>query len=226
MHRVRKLALVAACAVLALPATPATAADPPPSVTIVAPRTHFVANTTVVVPIEVKNGNNRQILAFIKASGQSGGTLCGGGDNVTEVTIRCAVYMYVNTEVYVTVDGSVVATQQFYVRPQMSTEVRSAYARSGRYYVLGHGVSPRFESGASPARPGSMCLRHEVQRLRNNVWSTVKTSGCRTMTSKKVVDWTWTGTHPSRVSFRVRATFPGDAYNAGGPGVWTYFRFS
>ena len=50
------------------------------------------------------------------------------------------------------------------------------------------------------------------------------TSACRAETSGHV-DWKWLGRHPSKVKFRVRASFAGDAWNKPGRGAWRYFRF-
>jgi hypothetical protein len=218
--------LVLALLAVLLPAGAAFATDPP-TVTISSTGTTFVAGSSTVATVSVRNGNNTDVAIYATLNGVTKQLGC-GGVNVNDDDFHCSVFMYENTLVYVTF-GDQNATHQaelrFWVRPLIVTQLKSGYTTSGRYAVMAHGTAPVFRSLSSPSRPGHMCLRHQVQRLRSGVWRTVVLTGCRTEDAKGRVTWKWAGTHPSRVSFRVRATFPGDALNVAGPGRWLYFRF-
>ena len=227
MRRLRHSAALAACLLLGVPAVAAQAEDPPPTtVTIVAPTGVFPATSSVTPVVQVRNGNNATVLVGVRFGNETTEhPLSCGGANVSDDDFSCELFLYYNTTLFVEVNGSVAATRTFRVRPLIETSVRSGHVVSGKYNVMRAGTSPQFMSISSPGAKGAMCLRHEVQRYRNAAWRTIVTTGCRTELDKGKVYWTWAGTHPRGVSFRIRATFPGGPYNAAGPGRWTFFRF-
>ncbi len=234
MRRLRFLVPVLAVALLAWPTLAASAEDPPPAtVTITSAQTTYVAGVNALVRISVRDANNAEFRLGANLNGQTIWLGC-GGFVVTDDDFDCEVYMVYNTRLFVTLDGVTKAVRDLRVRPRIGTAVKTSHSTVGRYAVMPRGTAPRFTSKSYPARPGQMCLRHEVQRLRSGVWRTVVLSGCRVEGDKGTVTWTWQGGHPRLVSFRVRATFPGDpivgtfpggSHNVAGPGRWTYFRF-
>lgn len=202
-------------------AAPARAAAP--TVTITADRSAAVAGTTIEYDIDVTNGGNGDLIVTIYQAGAAP-IEAPRAQNVNDAHFNFVLSLSVNTTVTAEIGGST-SSASVKIRPRIATQVRSGYLLSGRYHLIKAGTAPLFRSTSYPKRPGQMCLRHEVQRLRSVGWRTVHLSRCRLENTKGQVSWAWKGAHPKRVSFRVRGVFPGDSRNIPGPGSWTYFRF-
>jgi len=227
MSKKVRVLLVALLAVVPLGVvTSARAEDPPPAppqVSITVDRATYVAGTTAYITIAVTQSPGDNDPLYIHAVRADGTEFDLPGADPADGTRTEKLFTDINTRITATV-GSVSKYVDVRVRPAMGTGPGGKYGWSGRYVVYPHAAKPLFTSQSYPKRPGQMCLRHQVQRLRAGAWRTVKTSGCRLENSKGLVSWRWTGTHPSKVRFRVRATFGGDARNIAGTGTWLYFR--
>jgi hypothetical protein len=174
--------------------------------------------------VVVSNGGNNPLILRIEQVGFPArdfpvSTTTNEFDGVYRLTLG------VNTKVTAILGEVASDSTSVLVRPVIGTKVRTRHGTSGRYALLARGAEPLFRSGIAPKIWKGRCLRHEVQRYRNGAWRTVVLTGCRSLNSEAQVGWTWRGSHPVAVSFRIRATFAGDQYNNKGPGAWTYFRF-
>lgn len=217
-----RLALPLLVAILSLGfLAPAEAAEPTVSITA---RGYSVAGQSVAFTLRASDGANEPLSLTFEQPGAEPVTL---GISSTTNDFE-GVYRYtllVNTKVTARLGEVASDSVTVAVRPVIGTKARSKHAKVGKYAVFARGVEPLFRSGLAPKIWKNRCLRHEVQRYRDGAWRTVVLSGCRSLNSEAQVGWRWTRSHPVGPSFRVRATFAGDVYNAKGPGTWTYFRF-
>lgn len=218
--RARFLVLLLSLALVGI-AAPAQAASP--VVTLQADRTRAVAGTTIHFAVDVTNGNNGTLTITVTQAGSAPKTF-GLGENVNDDHFTFVLALTVNYHITAAIGGST-SSLNIWLRPRIATQVRSGYVLSGNYAVISRRTGPQFRSSSFPKRPHEMCLRHQVQRYRTGAWRAVTTSACRLEDSNGVVIWTWVGTHPAGVRFRIRALFPGDSKNVAGPGTWLYFRF-
>lgn len=157
--------------------------------------------------------------------------------NANSSVAQCSIGLYYNTVARArlidgqgtedTADDTVEATaiRNLPVKPQIGTSPLGSYTKSGKYAVYAKGSSPRYRAATYPGFEGKRCLRHEVQRYYASGWKRVFTSACRVQGKQGRVDWRWAGKHPSRVKFRLRATFAGDAVNVASNSTWKYLRF-
>lgn len=222
------LALVAA--LIALPGVPAGAAGP--SVAISADKAGYTAGQSAKLSVRTRGLPPDASLEVIAttAAGKTY-TVLGRSDAANETrTVEAAVAYNVTfrVNVYKTATGGSAAdtaTVAVKVRARLTTQTHGGGSVYGGYVYYGRGVSPSFRSGDFPSYAGHRCLRHQVQRYRDNAWRTVHTSSCTTEGAKGRVDWTWTGKHASNVKFRLRATFAGDKRNRPANAPWLHVRF-
>jgi len=222
------LALVAA--LIALPGAPASAAGP--SVAITADKAGYTAGKSARLSIRTRGlppEASIEVVATL-ATGKSY-DLLGRSDAKNETrTVEAALAYNVKVRVNVydtSTGGSPTATDAvaIKVRARLVTQSHGGGSVSGGYVYYARGTSPSFRSTDYPSYVGHRCLRHQVQRYRDNAWRTVFTSSCKTEAAKGRVDWTWTGKHASKVKFRLRATFAGDTRNRPANAPWLYLRF-
>ncbi|MCW2752648.1 MAG: hypothetical protein JWQ32_59 [Marmoricola sp.] len=236
-RRFRILVLLLAAGALAVPATPAVATDPPPSVTLTSNHTVYIGGQTATFTSKVVASNLDYVLQVQFPGSAAWKDVC-ASQNVNTDTFTCDLAMYYNVHMRAQLiddhgtpnepsDDTVkaTATESVPVRASMETSYGTYIVKSGRYAVYGAGTSPSFVTQSGPAFPGKRCLRHQVQRRYASGWRTVKTSVCKVEGSQGQVYWTWGGRHPSRVNFRVRGTFAGDVVNASAHSAWIYFTF-
>lgn len=231
------LALVAT--LLALPLGSASADGPTASVSIAANKTSYVAGETATFNVTIVATNLNYVFQ-IQFPNQTTWATLNFDFPVHENTVAIEhVAQYYNYKVRAALyedtkgtpndlsDDTLRAEQikSVSVRMAIRTVPQSYYTSSGGTAVFARGSAPKFRSLPTPATPGYRCLRHQVQRKYSSGWRTVKTSGCVVEGKQGRVDWRWTGRHPSRVLFRVRGVFAGDAVNASSTGTWLRFRF-
>ena len=200
---------------------PAQAAEPTVSIT---GRGYSVAGQSVAFTVKASNGQNNPLYLTITQPGAEPKTF-GLSVTTNEFEDVYRFQLLVNTTITAHLGDVASDTISVQVRPAIGTKARSRHGTSGRYALFARGLEPLFRSALAPKIWQNRCMRHEVQRLRDGVWRTVVISGCRSLNSEAQVGWRWMGSHPVGPSFRVRATFAGDQYNAKGPGAWAYFRF-
>jgi hypothetical protein len=220
---VRRLLTVAlGLAVLAAPIQAAQATDP--TVTLSGPTT-ATDGDSLVYSITVHNGGGGNLSITWAPVGATPVTepVADGVEDTGDQPLTYRLPMYVNTTVTATL-GSVTSSLTVKVRPQISTIVRTPHQTYRRYAVISAGNVPAFRSTIAPYI-AHRCLTFEVQRLRSGVWRRVVLTGCRAEDSKGRVFWSWAGSHPSNVSFRIRSAFRGDTENVAANGPFTYFRF-
>lgn len=219
--RVLVLALLATLGV----AAPASAATP--TITVQAPSHVSVAGNSITFHTTYAGWQNGTLSVTVEGAGSA------AVSRPLAFPVDDGSYDFewtpsVNTRVTMSItDGSGTRSASWYVgvRPRIATTLHTGYTKVVAYDVMRRGVSPVFRSGTYPKRPGQMCLRHQLQRYRDGAWRAKLVTACRVEDSTGRVSWKWAGSHPSRVRFRVRATFPGDARNLAGSGPWLYFRF-
>lgn len=218
--RVLMVALLAAA--VPVGAASSARADDPPTISIHTDKTVYSAASTATFVVTVHNGGNQDLrLHAVRADGSEFDFV--GADSVTDDQLERELFTDINTHVTATI-GTTSASVDLKVRPVLATGAGGKHGTSGRYAVYAKGAKPLFASQSYPKRPGEMCLRHEVQRLKAGAWRRVTLSGCRAENSKGQVSWRWAGKHASKVKFRVRATFGGDSRNLPGVAGWAYFR--
>lgn len=213
--------ILALALISTLGVAPASAADPTVSIT---GRSYSVAGKSLAFRVTASNGNNQPLSLVIDPSTGPASEPYYLSENTNEFSDVYRFTLTVNTTITARL-GDTTDSVSVTVRPLIGTRVVTRHGKSGRYALLPRGSEPFFRSAMAPKLPVKRCLRHQVQRYRNGAWRTVVTTGCRTTNAESQVGWRWRGSHPRYVNFRIRATFPGDAYNGRGPGRWTYFRF-
>lgn len=221
-------------ALLGLPAVPSYAEDPP-SITLTADRAVYTYGQSARFSAVV-HAMNLDYYFQVQYAGQTQWRQVNYRGNVNDDVVESTLSAYVNMKVRaLLVDNkgtsdpaddtvSVEVARSVPVRARISTAPSGYYTKSGSYALMSK-YAAKFRSQSAPAYPGKRCLRHQVQRKYASGWKLVKTSACIVEGKQGVVDWKWTGTHPSRVNFRVRATFAGDTFNRANAGAWVYFRF-
>lgn len=234
-QRTRALALALAASILALPALPAAAADPP-VLTLTMNRSIYVAGQTATFTSHVEAMNLNWGIEYQYPGSTQWKPLC-AAVNVNTDTFSCQLPLAYNMQVRAslidtqgtetTADDTLEArvNRSVPVKVKIGTTPLGYYSRSGGYAVFARGASPTYRAATYPAFPGKWCLRHEVQRHYATGWRKIFTSACRVEDSKGRVDWRWAGKHASGVKFRVRATFAGDAINRANVSTWNYLRF-
>jgi len=226
------LALVAVLASAVVALTPAQATGEP-SVSLTKDKPYYTAGQRETLTVTSSNaGSGKAVVLTLVFPNSTEKGLCASdvSDPVSD-TQSCGVVGYVNHQVradlYDTASKTIIASTTISVAEiaSLSTTAKSGFlGYSGSYAVYAKGAKPVFRSYDSTGKVATRCLRHEVQRRYSAGWKPVFTSACRAETSSHV-DWKWLGKHPSKVKFRVRATFAGDAWNKPGHGAWRYFRF-
>lgn len=219
-----RVVIVTLVAVLSTNALPASAADPPPTVTVTSNRTTYVAGMTASVTVEVQNGNNGTLNVKAQFANGKTATVSCGGVNVNDATFHCSLYVLINTRIVATI-GGVSDDKLLLVRPSMSSFPTGARAYQNGKAIYFRGDEPLVRTTVTPSR-ASMCIRHQVEVLRASGWKSLLTGGCKYPDpTRNQVLWRWYGDHPTGYQFRVRATFGGDKLNVAGPGTWAYLRF-
>lgn len=239
--RTRVLLLALIAGLFALPAVPAAAEDDPPapepSVTLTMDKAMYYAGQTVTFTSQVTAQNLEWVVEVQFPGSSAWNWLCGSANvNDSVKTCRLGVYYNVKARARLFDDNGTLndpsddipkassATLSVPVRATVGTIPLGYYTKVRGYAVMSK-YSAKFRSQSSPAFPGKRCLRHQVQRKYASGWRLVKTSACILEGKQGRVDWQWGGRHPSRVKFRVRATFAGDVVNRANNGAWLYFRF-
>ncbi len=220
------LVLTVLAALLSTLTSPATAADPTPTVTISADRVTYTAGQTARIVFNVSGSGPGTTLRIVTTF--ANGSTAERTTWVTDGPQKFSLAMYINTRVRAYIDGETTPSAQrgFPVKAAVGTRPRGGFlGYSGSYAVFPRGASPVFRSTTYPERPGVRCLRHEVQKLAAAGWTTILKGSCRVQKSDGNVDWQWAGTHPSNVKFRVRATFAGDSWNQPANAPYSYFTF-
>ncbi|RNL62587.1 hypothetical protein EFK50_12555 [Nocardioides marmoriginsengisoli] len=224
------IALVLTCALSGM--APASAEDPPPSVTMTKDRAYYVSGQTekiTVVASGIEGGNPEALrITLLLPNGTS--KVLEESSIVNEVPSRFSYAPYVNHVlradlVDTTTDELLDSAQLTVVQlANLSTDPKGGFlGYSGAYAVFPKRSRPVFRSRDLTGKVAPRCLRHQVQRRYASGWKPVFTSACRAE-QRSVVDWKWLGKHPSGVRFRVRATFAGDKWNRGNRAAWQYFR--
>ena len=230
-RRVQLLVLALAAAFLVSPVGSASA-DPAPNIVMTTNKSVYVAADTATLTFHTTATNlNFDAVAQFPGSPTLHQFQC-FAQNVNNDTFTCDLGLAYNVQIQAELtdpsnNNAVVAslTRNIPVRAEMATQGFGYHATSGRYALYARGSSPTFRSATYPALPGKRCLRHVVQRHYSSGWKNVTTTACKVEAKQGRVDWTWAHKHPSRVDFRVRATFAGDSLNQPNTSAWLYFRF-
>ncbi|MFL6062170.1 MAG: hypothetical protein ACJ72E_13125 [Marmoricola sp.] len=223
------LALLTAFAGAALTAGSAHAVVDP-GITVTKDKPYYVAGQREIITGTITNaGSGSSVVVSVVLPDHATKNIC--ISNVSDNdTYECGLTAYVNHEVHAdlyNVSKSIVASATISVSEiaSVTTVAHSgSLGFSGSYAVYAKGSSPAFRSYDSTGKVAPRCLRHEVQRRYASGWRRVFTSACRAEVNAHT-DWRWLHKHTSKVKFRVRATFAGDAWNKPGHAAWLYFRF-
>jgi len=228
------LALVAG--LFAIPPQVAAADDPPAKVTLTMDKSIYVASQTARLTSKVTARNLDWLVEYQYPGRTDWKALC-FASNVNTNTFSCKLGLAYNVKVRASLidrgapdddSDDVVKAQEersIPVKVKIGTSPLGYYVKSGRYKVFPKGSSPKYRAATYPYFPGQRCLRHQVQRRYASGWKTVFTSACRVQGKQGQVEWRWGGRHPSRVNFRLRAKFAGDAINRRNVSTWSYLRF-
>lgn len=226
MKRLGAALVAVACVVFT--AVPASAGDPAPAVTIAKDKAIYVSGQTEHLTVKVTGAGEGKDLV-LTARFPNGTQKVVAATGAYDDTFHFSFGVYVNHVVRADVlDGdTVVATASVSV-PQyarITTGPRGGYlGYAGSYAVFPKGAKPVFRSRDATGKVAKRCLRHEVQRRYASGWKKVFTSACRAESTNSIVDWKWLGKHPSKVRFRARGVFAGDAWNRAQASSWQYFK--
>ena len=233
-QRTRVILLALVAGLFALPALPATAAEP--TLTLTASKPVYTANQTVVLTSRVTSMNLDWSVDLSIDGGTKWGRVC-LARTVNDDTLRCTFTAAYSVLARARLtdnkgtpkdesDDTVVktVTRTVPVKVAIGTQPRGG-VRSGKYQYYGRGTSPTIRSTFYPSKSLGRCLKHQVQRHYSSGWKTVRTSSCKAPNAKGQVSWTWTGKHASGVKFRVRAKFAGDRLNKAASSAWVGVRF-
>ena len=218
--------IAALVALLASSSLSAVAADPP-TVTIHADRSIYVAGQTAAVDFRVDNVGSGTTLKIVLTYANGHTQTQSTGAETNGETFRYHYYMYVDTRIdaYMGAATEPSSTLRIPVRAAVGIAIAGYYQRSGSYAVFAHGSSPTFRSATVPPRL-YRCIRHEVWRRSSSGWIKIGTSPCKSENSQGYVNWTWAGAHSSSYHYRVRARFLGDSWNHANSSKYIYFRFA
>jgi len=223
-----RLLVVALTAVLATSVLPASAEDPPPSITVHADRSTYVAGQTAAITVVVSGAGSGKYLRLTLSRANGTSTVVNSG--ATDDTFHFDFAMYIDsslkTELIDTDKTTVLDSDQkvFPVKAAIGSAISGYYQRSGSYAYFAKGSQPTFRSATTPPRK-YRCLQHEVWTKHTSGWRVTLLSPCKRENAQGVVAWQWTGTHTSRVHYRVRARFFGDNLNHANSGAFIYFSF-
>lgn len=218
--------------VVAVSFPPASAEDPPVTVTITSDKATYDYESTARFAFKVSGaGSTQRILAVsIKYPGQPVKDF--PPSNTYDETQRKSIAAVANATIIATVYNAqepyekvAQASKPLRVRLQLSTSAPTYQQTSGNYLVYSRGSSPKFRTYVTSYATPKRCLRSVVQKKTANRWTKVATGACRSVSSKGRSDWTWSGKHASGVKYRVITVFAGDAFNIRTTAKPLYFRF-
>lgn len=219
-------------AAVGLSFSPASAEDPPVTVTITSDKATYDFESTARFAFKVSGaGSTQRILAVsIKYPGQPVENF--PASNTYDETQRKSIAAVANATIIATVYNAqepyeqvARATTSLRVRLDLATTAPGYHQTSGNYLVYPRGSSPKFRTYVTSYATPKRCLRSVVQKKTAQGWTKVATGACRSVSSKGRSDWTWSGKHASGVKFRVITVFAGDLYNIRTTAKPVYFRF-
>jgi hypothetical protein len=99
------------------------------------------------------------------------------------------------------------------------------YTTSGAYRVYHTSADPVVYASVAPSHAGQ-CMSFLLQQYYSSAWHNVLSNSCIALDSSSRTAAVITGSPGAGTIGRVRATFPGDAYNLRTDGAWLYLKFT
>jgi hypothetical protein len=224
---VSALTLVAGL-LLTVVVTDAALAAITPQLSLSTDKKSYVANDIATLTVDISDSDSRQVTVTSTRAGHEPVTIFTGtipADGLTlPVRMRETKTFTASTPADATHDPAETSLLRT-VRIRVSTRALYPERRAGGIVYFRQPRRPRFQSNSRPPRP-LHCFYFEVQRRAHGTWRTVATSPCRrTGPTVGRAIWRFRHQHQRGVTYRERASFPGDELNTAGASRWKLFRF-
>jgi len=196
-----------------------------PVVTIETDRSSYTAGDIAHIRVNVETDAPRLVVVFSRSGGSLTELWSGDLKGVKELELETRNTSHISVQVGQT-DWSTyqIAKTTLPVRLQIASQAKGGYDTVKGFRLYRPAADPVFATRIDPPRYG-LCLRHQLQRRIDGVWTLVRTSPCVQMDIAGQGQWALLGDQARETAFRTRAVFAGDKSNTATDGPWVKFKF-